>query len=220
MVGKPATGRWTIEPAAGSARIIKVERSQVLDKPVVKARVRGTGSNRTLSWDVKRQPGQVVRFVEEGDHGGQPIATVRDGGRGDEAFIPTEARRAKRTIVAQVEQDALPRDNIVVARFSAPSPRVGKARRVRLRRRGSRALISWAPAFYAQRYDVIVLRSNGARMVVSPRGKARKVAGCGSGARSRCECAWWAISATSRHGPAATAKLAAPKPKKKTRRRR
>ena len=217
MVGRPAAGRWTIEPAPGSARIISVQRSQVLDKPRVRARVSGKGPRRKLTWDVRRQAGQVVRLVEEGDHGGQVLATVRGGGRGSKLFVPTEARRARRSIVAQVQQDGLPRDNIVVARFSAPSPRVGRAGGVRVRRRGRRAVVTWRPAFHARRYDVIVTRSNGARMVLSPRGGRRTVA-VRVGRREALRVQVVGISATTRRGPAASARLAAPRPKARRRR--
>jgi hypothetical protein len=217
LVGKPATGRWTIEPATGSARIIKVLRSQVLPKPKVAVKVRGRGAKRVLSWNVARRAGQIVRFVEQADQGGQVIATVKGGGRGSKKFIVAEARGPKRQIVAQVEQGGLPRDNIVAATFSASSPKVGRAK-VKVRRKGKGAVVAWSPAFYATHYDVIVERSTGARSVLSPIGKKRQLAIAGLG-KAGVVVKVVGISKNDVRGPAVTARLAAQKPKAKRRRR-
>jgi hypothetical protein len=223
IVAKPAAGRWTIEPGDGSTAIVRVQRAEVLAKPKISVRVRGKGPRRVMSWKIARQAGQVVRFVEQADGGAQTLFGVRGGGHGTKRFVVSEARGTKRTIVAQVQQDGLPRTNVVVARFSAPSPRVGKPR-VRVKRTGKRAIVTWKRTFYAARYDVIVERSTGARTVVSPRGKKRQVVVArlpkAVGLRVRVV----GISKSGRRGAAGKAKLAprkaAQKPRKRGRSRR
>lgn len=219
LIGRPAAGIWTLEPAADSVRVVRVTRAHVLSKPKVSAGLRRAGAARILTWSVKRQSGQVVRFVEQGVRGGQPIATVKVGGRGSKRFIPADAAKPGRTIVAQVEQDGLPRENIVVAKFSAPSPKVGTARGLRVKRRGAQALISWRPAFLATRYDVVVTRSDGSRAVLSaPKGKRAVSVGLGKQQSLRVKVV--GISATGKRGRPATAKLAAPRKTAKRRARR
>jgi hypothetical protein len=219
LVGKPAAGRWTIEPAEGSARVVRVQRSGVLPKPKLSVRVRGTGARRVVSWNVARRAGQVVRLVEQANGGGQPLATIKGGGRGSKRFVVVPAGGTKRTIVAHVEQDGLPRDNVTVATFSAPSPRVGRAAHVKVRRKGKSAVITWTPAFYAARYDVIVTRTSGGRAVLSPLGKKRQVA-VGALGRDGLAVKVVGISASGQRGPATKAKLAAKhKPKRHAKRR-
>ena len=218
LIGQPAAGVWTIEPAEDSVRVVKVTRAHVLAKPKVKVRLRRAGAARILTWSVKRQSGQVVRFVEQGVRGGQPIATVKVGGRGSKRFIPADAAKRGRAIVAQVEQDGLPRDNIVVARFSAPSPKVGTARGLRVKRRGAKALVSWRPAFLAVRYDVVVARSDGSRAVVSP-AKGKRTVSVRLGKRQSLRVKVIGISTTGKRGRPARAKLAAPRKKTHAKRR-
>jgi hypothetical protein len=181
--------------------------------------VRGKGSQRTLTWNIARRAGQIVRLVEQGNGGGQVLATVKGGGRGSKRFVVAPVSGLKRTVVAQVEQDGLPRDNMVVATFSAPSPRVGRAAHVKVRRRGKGAVVTWTPAFYAARYDVTVERTSGGRAVLSPVGKKRQIA-VGALGRDGLRVKVVGISKSGQRGAPAKAKLAPQRKAKRHSKRR
>ena len=71
-----------------------------------------------------------------------------------------ESQGAKRTIVAQVAQDGMPRENITVARFVQASPRVGAPRKVKLRRRGAKLSVVFKHGVLAEK-TLLVLRLPG-----------------------------------------------------------
>jgi len=56
------------------------------------------------------------------------VHRFKGGGKGSVPFQTSEARGAKRSIVAEVIQDGIPRKNLTIARFAAPNPGVGPPR--------------------------------------------------------------------------------------------
>jgi uncharacterized delta-60 repeat protein len=203
-----ATGTFTVEPAAGSPRIVDMRRSEILPDPKVVAKVFGHGANRTLRYSVAKIAGQQVRFVEHSPGAQRVIATVKTGGTGRKAFITSEGKGTARTVVAEVVQDGLARDNLTVAKFRAPSPKAGRARRVRVRRSGSHATVTWSAAAYAKTYEVAVRTGRGRSLLLTPTGKRRtvRITGLvkGEGASVRVV----ALTPAGRRGKAATARLA------------
>jgi hypothetical protein len=220
LVARPHAGLWKVIPAPGSVPIVALQRATILPRPQVTAHVTGTGAKRRLSWSVAPVAGQVVRFVEQGNHGGQLLATVRRGGRGSVTFVPAPARGARRTIVADVEENGVPRTVIAVARFSAPSPRVGRPGGVHLRRAGRAAVLSWGPAFYASRYEVIATFTTGSRVLLSPRPGARKLVIRGLSRRAGVTVQVIGIAKGGMRGPPGTARLAVPRSRHQPKRRR
>jgi hypothetical protein len=222
LIGKPEAGRWTAEPVEGSPTIVRIERANILPAPRVKASVGGIGSSRILRYSVQPIEGQVVRLVEDAKGAQKPLRTVKGGGRGTVRFQTSEADGARRKIVAQVTQDGLPRDNITVASFSAPSPKVGRARRLRVRRS---AVVSWRRAIMARSYDVVVTSGDGQIQLMSPKGNATKVTVPGVTKGEGLVVRVIGISRAGRRGPAAGARLkgslhlGARKPRKARRRR-
>jgi hypothetical protein len=217
LVAHPPAGTWEVIPAADSAPVAAIQRAELLPQPHIRARVIGRGLERTLRYSVTPIKGQVVRFVEQGVRGGQQLATVRTGGSGMRRFVPAFAHGTRRRIVAEVEQNGLPRTTITVATFSAPSPHVGRVAHLRVRRRGGSAVISWGRAFYATRYDVVASYTTGARVLVTPRRGRRSLKlklARSAGMTVRVV----GVSGSGLHGHAAVAQLAAPaqaKPKPK-----
>ena len=175
LLEKPEAGRWTATVAEGSTPIARIEKADILPPARVTGKVGGIGSSRVLRYSVPRIAGQVVRIVEEANGAQKELRTVRGGGRGTVRFTTSEANGVRRRIVAQVTQDGMPRDNITVASFSAPSPRVGRARRVRVKRRGRTAVVTWRPAQLARRYDVLATSGDGQRVLLSPTGRRLRV---------------------------------------------
>ena len=168
----------------------------------------GAGSSRLLTYSVAPLEGQEVRFVEVAAGARKALRTVKGGGKGSVRFQTSEARGTKRSIVAEVIQDGMPRKNLTIARFSAPSPRVGRPGRVRVRRRGKGALVTWTPAPLARYYDVSVVASDGGRIALAPRRGSRQVTVPGVGKKERLTIRVVGISASGRRGPAAIARLA------------
>jgi hypothetical protein len=99
----------------------------------------------------------------------------RRRGGGSFRLTPSGASGAKRALVALVEQNGLPRKRMVLDRFRAGPPSIGRAHRIRARlsRRGKLTL-SWGRAKGAEAYAVGVDLSDGRGLALHPRGAARK----------------------------------------------
>jgi hypothetical protein len=209
IVAHPPAGQWVVQPASSSVPIVKLQQAQVLPGPRITARVSGTGSRRTLTYSVAPITGQTVRFVEQDGTAGQTVATVSGGGRGQVHFTVAPARGTRRRIMAEVQQGGLPRTNLIVATFSAPSPRVGTVRGLQVRRRGTRLLITWKPAALATRYDVVVSLSTGARALFSTTGRTDRVVVPSVAKSTSARISVLGVSALGLRGPVATIPLAA-----------
>lgn len=168
-------GNWTVTPVPGSPALADIRRADVLPEPKVTATVGGAGASRILRYRIAKIPGQVVTFVEQSPKGMRTIKTVKGGGTGRVAFTTSEGGGTARTVTAQLTQDGLPRDNVVVAKFNAPSPRAGKAPRLRIRRRGAKAKVSWGKAPYTKAYVVEITRGKGGRSTVRRTAKQRSL---------------------------------------------
>jgi hypothetical protein len=150
----------------------------VLEPARVKARVSGRRFSRTLTWRLRRLPGQRVRFVEEGPDVKRTLTTTSRA-RGRLRFRPGFGSAGARTVVAIVDQNGMPRDAITVARYTAPGPpRPQRPRRLRARRRGSAITVSWRPARGAASQRVVVSRPRGRRdlLVLKPRRRKLRIA--------------------------------------------
>jgi hypothetical protein len=178
--GEP--GKYTVKPVAGSVRITDIKTADVVPEPKVKVTVGGAGASRMLRYDVKPIPGQVVRLVEQSADGQRKIKTVKGGGRGIANFVTSESKGTSRTILAQVVQDGLPREILTVARFKAPSPKPVQPK-VKVRRRGKAATLTWGKDPYAARYELTVATGRGRRFFIESKGSARsaKISGLTKG---------------------------------------
>jgi hypothetical protein len=113
-----------------------------------------------LRYSVRRREGQSVNFLEVTRGGGvRSIGTVT-GGKGSLHFSPAPGL-GRRTIVAQFQLSGLPAERITAARFSPPSPRLGKVGRLAVRRSGNGLRISWHQVPGATAYELVVT-TNGA----------------------------------------------------------
>lgn len=81
----------------------------------------------------------------------------------------------RRTIVAEVTQNDLPRKNLVIAHYRAPSPKVGRARHIRVLRRGRSAYVSWRAAYLARSYTLSVRYGDGRFVPLFPRRGSRRL---------------------------------------------
>jgi hypothetical protein len=170
-LARPAAGRWRVVAQPGST-IAGVETARGLPQPKVTAHVRRAkrGRKRVLSYDVKRLPGQVVRFVEQGRDTTRVLRTVKRGGKGKIAFTPGAGQARGRTIVAEVESGGIPRRSLRVARYTAPpQAKPFKPRDVRIRRRNGRLVVTYGRSRGAARYAVYARLKDGRRTQILTR---------------------------------------------------
>ena len=216
---RPVAGTYTVAAAPGST-IGAVAVADGLPTPTAGGRVRTPRHHRglrVLSYRGRGIKGQRLVFVEEGAHGVRDVLGARTAARGRLRFRPT-GPHGKRTIYALVEREGIPRAKVAVAHYVAPGPRrPGRPRRLALRRRGSRLLVSWHRVPGAARYAVAWRLRDGRRQATTtkrPHIAIRGVPGIDAG-RIRVA----GVSAANLVGRAAGAKLRA-HPKRLRRHRR
>lgn len=154
-VDNPAPGVWKVESQLGTAPITQLAQSVPLPAPKVTAKVGGTGRARTVDYAYTPAPGESVSVVEQGGRLEHPIGELRSGRRALR-FAPGDGPAGRRSIVARVTQDGLPRKSIVLASYIAPGPDVpGKPRGVKLRAAGGSAVrATWRAVPRAASYRV------------------------------------------------------------------
>ena len=86
------------------------------------------------------------------------VIGVARGGRGRIRFTPAPGPAGKRTIVAFVEQNGIPRDQITVATFTYRPLKLARPAHLRVKRKGSRLLVSFGAVRGADLYNVSVQR--------------------------------------------------------------
>jgi hypothetical protein len=168
-ISKPSAGRWRVVVEEGSAPVVSIASANGLEKPVIKGTVSGRGARRTLSYRVKPVDGQKVTFIERGPSAGRRIGAA-SGRSGRIAFRPAPGRAERRRIVALVTQHGRSRGEYEVTRYEAPgAQRPGRARALRVTRRGSKLRIAWRAARPADEQEVRVRLSDGRRLLFRTR---------------------------------------------------
>jgi hypothetical protein len=163
-VRAPAAGAWTISPTAGSAPVTGYQQGNPLPAPRIHARVSAGGSHRLLTWRLRAIRGQRVTFVEQGPRVDRALAVATASGR--RSFVPAPGPSGMRTIVAQIEQNGLPRRNLVVARYRAPAPpRPRPLRGLRAIRTGRSVVVRWQRSTGATGYEVRIALADGRRIL-------------------------------------------------------
>ena len=103
VIEKPAGGRWTVEPAADSSRLVQGIQADGTRPTSATAKVTGSGHDRRLDYTIKDLPaGSRVDFAEAGDGGGGLIGIAKADGRATLAFHPAGGAPGKREIQAVV----------------------------------------------------------------------------------------------------------------------
>lgn len=153
-IGEPDPGDYRIEVLDGSPPVTEAASATEQPPARVAASVTGSGTRRVLRYDIRRREAQRTTFLEVMPSGAaRTIGTVSGGGRGRLSFSPAPGVGA-RTIVAQFELAGLPAERVQAARFAPPSPRLGRPRRLRVRRVGTRLRVRWARVRGAARYEI------------------------------------------------------------------
>ncbi|WP_284536207.1 PKD domain-containing protein [Nocardioides sp. T2.26MG-1] len=167
IVRDPAPGRWQVRTADGSPDLVAVAQASALPKPRIRATVGGSGHARTLDYTVNRVAGQSVQLFERAGRTSQLLATVTDA-KGRIRFQPAPGPAGTRSIVAVVEQDGVPREEVTVTTYRAPGPlRPAATGRVTIRRTATRAVAVWPDAARARTWRVVATVSDGRRWSVA-----------------------------------------------------
>lgn len=174
-VQRPAAGRYRIELLPGSTPITRVSTADGLPPAKIRARLRGKGTRRTLSYSVLRRAGQRVVFEEQGSTTARIIGSTT-GGKGSLRFKPSVGPGGTRRIVARVELDGLPSEKLTIARFRVRNTITpGRVRRLRVKRSRRGVSIRFRAAVNARRYQVLVKRRDGAARLIRTRRRALRV---------------------------------------------
>lgn len=159
VLAKPAGGPWTFTPKAGSPAIVNVLQSE----GYTPANVTGKVKRGSVAYSVASGAGQTVQFAERGAFGTRIIGSAR-AARGTLRFTPATGKGGKREVIALVQHEGVTITRKVLGSFTAPSPsRPARPSRVRVRRAGSSATVTWNAARGAARYVVTVQGSHGLR---------------------------------------------------------
>ncbi len=180
----PRPGLYRIEQLPGSPGGTKVTEANDPPDAKVSARVRGRGATRTLAYDVRRRPSQRVTFVELAAGGAAKTIGTVEGGRGTLRWTPAPGR-GRRTVQARFELAGLPAEQRTVARFAAPSARLGKPGSLRVRRRGTTLRIAWERVAGAERYQVVATPSAGSQRIRVTRKRSATLKGVAAASAGR-----------------------------------
>jgi hypothetical protein len=133
-----------------------------------------------------------VTFVERGPKTAHVLGVAKPGkcrqsvkgerkvACGRLTFAPARGGAGKRRIVAIVEQDGRPREEITVATYVAPKDRLpGAPRLLRARRQGASVMVRWQSVAGAKGYNAIVSTSDGRRLTFSPSKTAIRIPAVG-----------------------------------------
>ena len=207
LADDPAAGNWTIDLAPGSSPIAEIKLADANPDPVVKGTVRREGGRLAFVYDAELSPGQDLEFYEQvAGRGGQRLGAGKDGHHGIR-FLPAEGASKRRTIKAIVTRDGMPVTTLTAARFRSGPPKIGKAKRIRAKRRGKRLRISWRRATNATGHRVTVSLSDGRRLLLVPEGRRTRVTVPGVSKRMRVRIAVVGERPGPRLGRAATKRL-------------
>ncbi|RKQ87238.1 putative delta-60 repeat protein [Solirubrobacter pauli] len=157
VIEKPAGGRWTIEAAPDSSRLVQGIQADGTRPVTATAKVTGSGHDRTLDYTVKGLPaGSRVEFTEAGAGGGGRIGAVRADGRGTLAFHPAGGAPGAREIKAVVYgADGFVTARLELGKYTAPAPqRPAGAKRLTVKRSGKKLVLRWRGKAYRQQVDI------------------------------------------------------------------
>ena len=178
LLKRPKGGEWLVAPTAGSPAIARLETGEDVAPASVKARVsRSRGHRYALTYRIQHfVAGTKVRFVERGRDSTHVLGTV-SGPHGRLTFVPEEALGRSRTILAyMVDAEGAVVREIKVGSYQAPGVfRPARPKRLRLLRKGSGAVLSWAAVSGSRSYRIKVRGSDGRLLTLTRKAGNRSV---------------------------------------------
>ncbi|MCW2995531.1 MAG: hypothetical protein JWQ18_3026, partial [Conexibacter sp.] len=164
VIAKPSAGRWSVEVAPDSARLVEALQADGTVPAEITGSVSGSGPRRTLSYKISGlAAGQRVDFAEVGAAAGSLIGNVAKDGAGTLAFTPGEGAAGQRDVQAIITNvDGFVGDRRKLGTYKAPAPpRPAAASKLTLRRSGASLILSWPRSALAVKTQVDIKTSNG-----------------------------------------------------------
>jgi uncharacterized delta-60 repeat protein len=174
VVAKPSAGRWTVEVAPDSVRLVEAIQADGTVPARITGKVSGTGQDRTLTYNVTGLgKGRHIDFAEVGGAAGSIIGRVTADGSGTLAFHPGQGAAGTRDVQAVVTNaDGYVADRLKLGTYKAPSaPRPAAPKRLTLKRKGTFITLTWPRDALAKTTLLELKSSNGlniARTVKRP----------------------------------------------------
>jgi hypothetical protein len=210
LLNHATPGRWQVTTDPGSVAVTGIQQAAGLPSPNVRARVaRRAGGRLALIYRLHPLAGQQVTFVEHDARGRTHTIGSAHGGAGRLAFASTPLLSPRRTIVAEVSQDGHPREDDVVARYTAPplAPLAAPSR-LRVARRGNTLVVTWRPVTGAYAYAVTANLRDHSRRFTQVKKTSAVIAGFPAGTGARIQVRALRVTAGNRLGSAALVTLA------------
>jgi uncharacterized delta-60 repeat protein len=204
VIATPSPGRWTVELAADSSRLVEALQADGTKPPAITATVVGAAPHQRLRYRVTGlHDGEHVDFTEIGPAAGSVIGRVSRDGEGSVAFRPGDGAAGRRAVQAILTgADGFIRDRVKLGTYQAPGPaRPAAARRLVVRRSGHTLVLSWPRDRNARTTQVAVRTSTGLNLTRIVRGAALRLPAPPAGTRLRVTLA--GTSRTGVVGPAA-----------------
>ncbi|MEA2351912.1 MAG: hypothetical protein QOJ14_326, partial [Thermoleophilaceae bacterium] len=213
VLAKPEKGTWTVEERPGSAGVKRVREAHTRPDPNVQGDLgtqaaRSSSATKVLRYSLHKLAGQKVTFREIGKHVDHVIGTTK-AASGRIRFTPAPGPSGKRRIVAFIEQNGLPRDQVAVATFRYRPVKPKRPRHLRVKRKGHKLVVTFGRVRGADLYNVSVQLSDGRKRFFLVRGRPRPVKLGNLAARTRGTVLVSAQHRGERRGPVARAKLKA-----------
>jgi uncharacterized delta-60 repeat protein len=164
VIAKPSAGRWTVEVAPGSARLVEALQADGTRPAKITGKVAGTGQKRTLTYTVSGLgQGQHIDFAEVGAAAGSLIGRVTRDGSGTLPFTPGEGAAGRRDVQAIVTgADGYVNARTKLGTYRAPGPpRPATPRKLTIRRSGTSLILSWPSDPRAKTTQVDLRTSSG-----------------------------------------------------------
>ncbi len=161
-------GTYTVQVLPGSAPVVAVQQATNPPAAKVKGTVTGKGRNRVLRYSVARRPSQKVVFSELTSSGAAQEIGSTAGGRGRIRFRSAPGS-GRRRIVARFELAGIPAERKRVTTFKPQSPRLSKVRGLKIKRKGTRLIVSWKRTKGARRYEIAATMSGGRQRFATTR---------------------------------------------------
>lgn len=209
VLRRPAAGRWHVEAQPGSAPVSAAAESHTLPPAALTGRVVGRGDRLTVRYAMHPRPGMTVRFAELAGTVLHVIGSARSS-HGSVAFTPADGAAGRRTIVALVEQDGLPRPRVVIAHFLAPKPaNAGRPSHLKLAIHDHTLTVTFGPADRARSYRIRIRSTDGKQRLLIATQTHRSARLTALGPAAKASVTVTAYTAAGRRGPPATATITA-----------
>jgi hypothetical protein len=164
VIAKPSGGRWTVELAIDSSRLVEALQANGTTPAKITGKVVGIAPHQRLQYRVSGlRDGEHVDFAEVGAAAGSIIGRVAHDGQGALPFVPGDGAAGRRDVQAIVTGvDGFVSDRRKLGTYRAPGPpRPAAVRKLTVRRTGKSLILTWPRDRVATTMQVDVRASTG-----------------------------------------------------------